>query len=69
MTHLAAAIGVPTAAIFMTTDPQVWQPLGNHVAVIEPFDRKQPEKMMTLGHVKAILSRLLIGCYSGDSDY
>lgn len=34
MTHLAAAIGVRTIAIFTTTDPRVWRPLGNHVTVM-----------------------------------
>jgi ADP-heptose:LPS heptosyltransferase len=33
-THLAAAIGLPTVAIFGTTDPQIWRPLGEHVTVV-----------------------------------
>lgn len=35
MTHLAAAIGLPTVAIFVATDPRIWRPLGEHVVVVE----------------------------------
>jgi heptosyltransferase-3 len=35
ITHLAAAVGVPTIAIFMTTDPRVWAPRGDHVTILE----------------------------------
>ena len=34
ITHLAAALGVPTVAIFQSTDPAVWAPRGPRVAVI-----------------------------------
>ena len=33
VTHLAAALGVPTIALFRTTDPAVWRPLGRCVVV------------------------------------
>ncbi len=33
MTHLAAALGLETVAIFGPTDPYVWRPLGNHVHI------------------------------------
>lgn len=33
-THLAAAVGCPTVALFGPTDPAVWAPLGAHVRVI-----------------------------------
>ena len=33
LTHLAAAWGVPTVAIFGPTDPEQWRPLGEHVVV------------------------------------
>ena len=36
MTHLAAALGIRTLAVFTTTDPRVWRPLGDHVTVITP---------------------------------
>jgi len=29
VTHLAAALGIPTTAIFRATDPAVWRPVGN----------------------------------------
>lgn len=35
ISHLAAAAGVPTIAIFLTTDPRVWAPRGDHVAILE----------------------------------
>jgi heptosyltransferase-3 len=34
ITHLAAAVGVPTIAIFRSTDPNIWSPRGPHVRVI-----------------------------------
>lgn len=34
VTHLAAALGVPTVAIFGPTDPQRWQPVGRSVTVL-----------------------------------
>jgi heptosyltransferase III len=33
--HLAAAVGTPVVAIFLTTDPSVWSPRGSHVTVLE----------------------------------
>lgn len=36
ITHLAAALGVPTVAIFTVTDPRVWGPRGN-VVILEGF--------------------------------
>jgi len=35
MTHVAAAMGIPTIAIFVSTDPCIWAPLGGNVRVIE----------------------------------
>lgn len=34
ITHLAAAVGCPTIALFGPSDPQVWSPLGKRVCVI-----------------------------------
>lgn len=39
ITHLAAACGTPTIALFGPTDPQVWGPQGPQVSII----RWQPE--------------------------
>jgi heptosyltransferase-2 len=41
--HVAAAIGIPTVALFGPTDPQLWAPLNPLAAVIEPpSDRSCP---------------------------
>ncbi|MFO0972568.1 MAG: glycosyltransferase family 9 protein [Phycisphaerae bacterium] len=34
VSHLAAAVGAPTVAIFGATDPRVWRPLGDSVHVL-----------------------------------
>ncbi len=33
--HLAAAVGTPVIAIFLSTDPRIWAPRGSHVTVLE----------------------------------
>lgn len=38
ITHLAAAVGCPTVALFGPTDPAVWAPRGNHVHVVTGGD-------------------------------
>jgi heptosyltransferase-3 len=38
VTHLAAAVGTPTVALFGATDPDVWAPLGDHVRVVRSPD-------------------------------
>jgi ADP-heptose:LPS heptosyltransferase len=35
LTHLAAALGRPTVAIFGPTDPEIWGPRGAHVTVVQ----------------------------------
>jgi ADP-heptose:LPS heptosyltransferase len=35
ITHLAAAVGCPTLAIFGPTNPRIWAPLGPHVQIIQ----------------------------------
>ncbi len=35
ITHLAAALGVPTLVIFKKTDPRIWRPFGPRVHVID----------------------------------
>ncbi len=39
VTHLAAALGVPTVALFGPTDPEVWGPRGERVQVLRGPDR------------------------------
>jgi heptosyltransferase III len=38
VTHLAAAIGIPTVALFGPSEPDVWAPLGEHVSVVRSPD-------------------------------
>ena len=35
ISHLAAAVGTPVIAIFISTDPRIWAPRGEHVSVLE----------------------------------
>ncbi|MFO7956395.1 MAG: glycosyltransferase family 9 protein [Candidatus Brocadiia bacterium] len=35
LTHVAAALGVPTVAVFGPTDPAVWRPLGPAVRIVQ----------------------------------
>ena len=34
ITHLAAVLGIPTLAIFISTNPLIWRPQGSHVRVL-----------------------------------
>jgi ADP-heptose:LPS heptosyltransferase len=42
VTHLAAATGIPTLAIFGPTDPAVWAPLGRNVKVVSSIAECSP---------------------------
>jgi len=42
VTHLAAATGVATVALFGPTDPTIWTPNGDQVIVIKSPDRTMP---------------------------
>lgn len=42
VTHLAAAVGAPTVAIFGRTSPVVWRPLGSQVHVVQDHDAGWP---------------------------
>jgi ADP-heptose:LPS heptosyltransferase len=50
ITHLAAAVGVPTLALFGPTAPNVWAPRGHNVTVIRsnPLDDLQLESVLNL---------------------
>jgi ADP-heptose:LPS heptosyltransferase len=43
VTHLAAAAGVPTLALFGPTDPDTWAPRGNQVRVLRRCDARALE--------------------------
>jgi heptosyltransferase III len=53
VTHLAAATGVPTVALFGPTDPAIWAPTGDHVIVI-----KSPDGTMATLSVEAVLEEI-----------
>jgi heptosyltransferase-3 len=53
VTHLAAAAGIPTVALFGPTDPTIWAPNGDHVIVI-----KSPDGTMPGLSVETVLEKL-----------
>jgi ADP-heptose:LPS heptosyltransferase len=38
LSHLAAALGIPTVAVFGPTDPSVWAPRGRRVEAVRTSD-------------------------------
>lgn len=48
ITHLAAALGIPTVAIFGPTDPGIWGPRGNNVRILHSsrLDELQVETVL-----------------------
>lgn len=61
MTHLAAALGVPTVAVFGPTDPRVWRPLGGHVAVMSPGEIGAIERVGVEEVIGAVRRRVRMG--------
>lgn len=58
MTHIAAAVGTPTVAVFGPTDPIVWRPLGDRATVVAG-DRPGSFDGVTVDRVcHALLARL-----------
>jgi heptosyltransferase-3 len=55
ITHLAAAVGVPTLALFGPTDPDIWAPRGENVTVL----RGTPIESLPLLAVISAAHRLL----------
>lgn len=49
ITHLAAAAGAPTLALFAATDPAIWRPLGPHVRVLFRDKEWSLDRPATLG--------------------
>ena len=43
ITHLAAAVGTPTIAIFQASNPKIWAPRGPHVRI---FETPTPENIL-----------------------
>lgn len=48
ITHLAAALGVPTVAIFGPTNPRLWAPRGGHVRVVTGDPWPEVEEVFSL---------------------
>ncbi len=60
ISHLAAAVGTPTIAIFGPTEPRVWGPRGPHVEIITPPDRSDLMALspaMVLERARSLLAR------------
>jgi heptosyltransferase III len=55
VTHVAAATGVATVALFGPTDPTIWAPNGDHVVVIQ-----SPNQMMSGLSVDTVLGKVAI---------
>ena len=53
--HVAAMAGTTTIALFKTTDPALWQPLGPRVTVIEGIEDEQILLAHVLNHLKRCL--------------
>ena len=51
ITHLAAAVGIPTLAIFVASDPEIWAPRGKRVQVLNA--RASPD---VFGIAKSLMS-------------
>ncbi len=52
ITHLAAALGVTTVALFGPTDPQIWGPRGEHVSILRsPSTRMEDLSLETVWQV------------------
>jgi ADP-heptose:LPS heptosyltransferase len=59
-THLAAAVGCPTVAVFGPTDPAVWAPIGPSVRTVAGRSREAPWADVTVDRVEATLRALVI---------
>jgi hypothetical protein len=55
ITHLAAATGIPTVALFGATDPRVWAPRGDNVTVV----RGEGMQTIEVRTVREAVNRLL----------
>lgn len=58
-THLAAAVGTPTVAIFGPTDPNVWRPIGDRVVTVSPASGRGDIGSVSVEQVAAACAALL----------
>jgi len=52
ITHLAAAVGCPTIAIFGPTDPKIWAPQGEHVTVAQGNPWPSIDEVLSLSYTR-----------------
>ncbi len=57
ISHLAAAVGTPTVAIFGPTSPSMWGPRGKRVSILH---RGMRTEEVTSGEVKSALAEILV---------
>lgn len=55
--HLAAVLGLPTVAVFVNSDPVMWQPLGSNVSVVDVRKEKEVVPLPGSEAVQEALSR------------
>jgi ADP-heptose:LPS heptosyltransferase len=59
MTHLASALGLPTVAIYGTTDPYIWRPLGEQVLVVAPAEPQETMDAVSVEQVQKAVSAII----------
>lgn len=59
VSHLAAAVGVPTVAIFGPTDSRVWGPVGDHVRIVQSHWQKEESLAWSRDEVPSCLEAAL----------
>ena len=62
ITHLAAAIGLPTVAIFATPAPRLWRPLGDRVRLVAPDDVQDDMACVAVDGVLSAVKMQLSAC-------
>lgn len=61
VTHLAAAVGTPTIALFAGSNPTIWAPKGKHVRVITPSTLENIQtNVFTMSDIKKITVEFLL---------
>ena len=54
ITHLAAAVGCPTIALFGPTDAAVWAPRGGHVTALTGSPFPKPSEVLDVACEKCV---------------
>jgi ADP-heptose:LPS heptosyltransferase len=61
ITHLAAAVGTLTVALFGPSDPNVWRPLGQHVQIVSTEQYDKPIGNIQVEKVRKEITRITMG--------